>query len=409
VSTVDLARLEFAVTANVHFLFVLLTLGLAPLIAVLQTRYAVTGSPEQLRMTKFWGQLYVVNYGLGIVTGLVMEFQFSLDWTGVSRVTGQVFGAPMAMEAIVAFFAESTFLGIWIFGWNVLPRAVHLIAFYIVTLTAFASTYFILVANGFLHHPTGYRLSHGAATITDFGALASNPAGMLAMGHVLAAALLTGGLLMAGVSCLHLCRGGDETEFIGSLRTGVVAAVIGALPTIGLGFAQLDRVQVDQPLKYDAINGRPVAAGGPPGWLTGPFHAMQGIGFACAAVALLMIPMLFGRWVLRRPRLLGIVPFVIPLPFVAAVCGWLVREIGRQPWVIYGVLRTPDGLSGIGTAQVALSLAVFSVIVLALAVTNWVLLARLAGRGPDAVVLGAELGDREDDADESPIDVLTLR
>lgn len=164
-----LARVQFALTAGTHFLFVALTLGLATLVALTQTRAAVSGSAVHARMVRFWGQLYVVNYAVGIVTGLVMEFQFGLNWSGLSRVTGNVFGAPLALETIVAFFVESTFLGLWIFGWDRLNRWVHLALIWVVTLTAYLSAYFVLVANGWMQRPVGFEMVDGAARLTDAG------------------------------------------------------------------------------------------------------------------------------------------------------------------------------------------------------------------------------------------------
>ncbi|MGH3097708.1 MAG: cytochrome ubiquinol oxidase subunit I, partial [Streptosporangiales bacterium] len=199
-SAVDLARIQFALTANVHFLFVVVTLGLAPLVAIMQTRYVLTGRDVHKTMTRFFGQIYVVNYGIGIVTGLVMEFQFGLNWTGVSQVAGQVFGAPLALETLIAFFAEATFLGMWIFGWDRLPKAVHLALIYLVTLTAYASAYFIMVANGFLQHPVGAALHDGTARITDVAALLTNPNAIGAVAHIVPAAVFVGGVVVAGIS-----------------------------------------------------------------------------------------------------------------------------------------------------------------------------------------------------------------
>ena len=151
----DLARTQFAVTGSLHFLFVVLTLGLAPLVAIMHTRYAVTGKPIHERMTRFWGQIYVINYALGIFTGLVMEFQFGLSWSGLSHYAGDIFGAPLAIETLGAFFLESTFLGLWIFGWHRLPKWLHLACIWLVTLTAYVSAFWIMTANSFLQNPAG--------------------------------------------------------------------------------------------------------------------------------------------------------------------------------------------------------------------------------------------------------------
>lgn len=399
-SAVDLARIQFALTANVHFLFVVVTLGLAPLVAIMQTRYVLTGRDVHKQMTRFFGQIYVVNYGVGIVTGLVMEFQFGLNWTGVSQVAGQVFGAPLALETLIAFFAEATFLGMWIFGWDRLPKVVHLVLFYLITLTAYASAYFIMVANGFLQHPVGAALRGGTARITDVAALLTNPNAVGAVAHIVPCALFIGGVVVAGISAWHLRRRtGHDEVFVRSLRIGVLVGVPAAFWTFAMGYAQFSYLDKNQPLKVDAIGGvsdaTKAVALQPPEWLNVPYTVMQAMGETSFLVGLFLLPFLIRRWIVPRRFVLRLMTWFIPLPFVAVVCGWLVREIGRQPWVIYGVLKTPDAVSGVGATQVAFSLALFGVVVVGLAITDWCVLARLARRGPARVTLGATLAEQE--------------
>lgn len=375
----ELARLQFAVTAGLHFLFVLLTLGLVTVVAIMQTRYAVTGRPIHRRMTRFWGQLYVINYAVGIATGIVMEFQFGLSWSGLSMFVGDVFGAPLALETLVAFFLESTFLGLWIFGWNRFNRWVHLSLIWLVALTAYASAYFVMVANGFLQHPVGYELTDRGARLVDFGALLNNPAAVVAMGHVVGAAVTTGGVFVMGVSAYHLRRRTEDQEFFQrSLRLGAWVGALATLPLLSFGFGQFGYISAFQPTKLDGA-----AVGAPLGF-------MIQIGFllwmVLWAVALLV---LLRGWFFRRRILLKILVFTIPLPFVAAILGWLVRELGRQPWAVYGVLRTEDAFSGVSTATMLGSLIAFSLVLGALAVVDWYLLAKLARRGPGAEALGA--------------------
>src|SRR5690606_17413892 len=203
-TAIDLARLQFAVTGSLHFLFVVLTLGLAPLVAIMQTRHVMTGKPVLERMTRFWGQIYVINYALGIVTGLVMEFQFGLSWSGLTHYAGDVFGAPLALETLGAFFLESTFLGLWIFGWHRLPTKLHLAYIWLVTLTAYVSAYWVMVANSFLQNPAGAQVRDGRLALADFGALLTNPTLVFSFPHVIGAGLLTGGLVVAGGSAYQL-------------------------------------------------------------------------------------------------------------------------------------------------------------------------------------------------------------
>jgi cytochrome d ubiquinol oxidase subunit I len=167
----ELARLQFAVTAGFHFFFVVLTLGLAPAVAIMETRYVISGKKVFRDMTRFWGQIYVINYALGILTGLIMEFQFGFAWSGVSKFVGNVFGAPLAVETLVAFFLESTFLAMWIFGWHVFGRKTHCLLIWLVTATAYMSAFWIMVANSFMQDPQGYEVRDGVGNLTDFSAL----------------------------------------------------------------------------------------------------------------------------------------------------------------------------------------------------------------------------------------------
>ena len=206
------------------------------------------------RMTRFWGQLYVINYAVGIVTGLVMEFQFGLSWSGLSKFAGNVFGAPLALETLIAFFAESTFLGMWIFGWGQLRRGVHVTLIWLVALTAYASGYFILVANGFLQHPVGYEVRGNTAYLTDFGALLTNANALVALEHIVLAALTTGGVFMLGVSAWHFARGTKETElFRSSLRLGTWVAMLASFFVVVVGQLQLPVIKRTQPMKYAVL------------------------------------------------------------------------------------------------------------------------------------------------------------
>ncbi|HEY3687470.1 MAG TPA: cytochrome ubiquinol oxidase subunit I [Streptosporangiaceae bacterium] len=414
-TAVDLARIQFAVTTNAHFLFVVVTLGLAPLIAFMQLRWVVTGREVHERMTRFWGQIYVVNYALGIVTGIVMEFQFGLNWTGVSRVAGQVFGAPLALETIIAFFAEATFLGLWIFGWGRIPKWLHFGLFLLVTATAYASAYWIMIANGFMQHPVGAALTgNGSARITDFAAMAANPNTVGALAHLIPAALMTGGVLVTAVSAYHLRRRvgrthaerraerpRDEVFFVRSMRIGMITMVVAALATFALGWAQLDYLRTDQPFKLVALgltrDPMTLPAGGqaPPSWIATPFTIMATYGEVFSYIALFLPPFLIRRWIVRRRILLKFLVWMLPLPFVAVVCGWLVREVGRQPWVIYGVLRTSNAAAPLSTGAVAASLVVFTLLFAVLAATDWLLMARLARRGPYGMALGSTLDEAE--------------
>jgi cytochrome d ubiquinol oxidase subunit I len=394
-----LARLQFALTAGSHFLFVALTLGLATLVALMQTRATLSGGAVHARMTRFWGQLYVINYAVGIVTGLVMEFQFGMNWSGTAELTGGVFGAPLAMETVAAFFVESTFLGLWIFGWDRLNRWLHLALIWVVTFTAYLSAYFILVANGWMQRPVGYEMRDGAARLTDLGALLSNPPAVLAFLHVAFGGLLTAGFFMAGVSAYHLFKRTAQVEFFRrSMRMGLAAVVAAVFPVVVFGGVQFGYLQpTKRPGSAEALAAEAAFAArfgpgdyGPPG-LAAAGEGLMMLAWllmmVVAAVALVKLP--FGRWMVRGRIFHVVLMAAVPLPYVAMLSGWVFREVGRQPWVVYGLLKTEDALSDVGAGWVAVSFTAFTGLFAVLIAVNGWLLARHARRGPDAVRLGA--------------------
>ncbi|MEG3634717.1 cytochrome ubiquinol oxidase subunit I [Micromonospora palythoicola] len=397
--TLLLARLQFAMTASVHFLFVAVTLGLVTLLVGMQTAWVVTGNPRWERLTRFWGQLYVINYVLGIATGIVMEFQFGLNWSGLSRYVGNVFGAPLAIETLAAFFLESTFLGMWIFGWHRLRRAAHLALLYGVAITAYVSAFWIMVANSWLQNPVGYEVRDGVAQLTDFPALLTNPALWMALGHVVSAALLTGGLLMAAVSAWHLDRRTiDHALFRTSLRIGLVTAALSITLVQGFGFAQFGPVGGIQPTKFggnpeaDALIADWTARFGPGDYLP-PALSDVGLGFMiligfALGLLWLLVPLLWRDWIIRLRFPLWLLMLALPLPFIALILGWIAREVGRHPWVAYGLLPVDQAVSPVSPWLMATSLVGFTLLLGTLAVTNWVLLARHAARGAADPALG---------------------
>ncbi|MFG2047193.1 cytochrome ubiquinol oxidase subunit I [Micromonospora sp. NPDC048935] len=398
--TLLLARLQFATTTSIHFLFVVVTLGLVTLLVGMQTAWVITGNPKWERLTRYWGQLYVINYVLGIATGIVMEFQFGLNWSGLSRYVGNVFGAPLALETLVAFFLESTFLGMWIFGWHRLRKGVHLALLWGVAITAYASAFWIMVANSWLQNPVGYEVRDGIAHLTDFRALLTNPTLGMAFGHVVSAALLVGGMLMAAVSAWHLLRRTPDFAFFRtSLRIGLVTAALAISMVQGFGFAQFGPVGSVQPTKFggDGPEAQALIAEWTtrfgPGDYTPPVLSSVGLGFMILigftlGCVWLLLPLLFRDWIIRLRFPLWLILLALPLPFVAVILGWISREVGRQPWVAYGLLPTEQAVSPVGAPLMLASLIGFSLLLGALAVTNWVLLARHAKRGAVDPALG---------------------
>src|SRR6476619_6478880 len=224
-TTVDLARFQFATTSIYHFLFVPLTLGLGPLVAVMQTAWYRTKDEQWLKLTKFFGTLFLINFAIGVATGLVQEFEFGMNWSVYSKFVGNVFGAPLAVEGLAAFMLESTFLGLWIFGWDRLSPRLHLATLWIAVLGSWLSAYFILVANSWMQDPVGYKIVNGEAQLTSVWALVSNGFALRAYLHVLLAGLIFGSSVMLGVSCWHLLRGRNVDLFRRSVKLALIVAV----------------------------------------------------------------------------------------------------------------------------------------------------------------------------------------
>lgn len=249
-----LARWQFGITTVYHFLFVPLTISLAALVAILQTAWVRTEKEKYLKATKFWGKLFLINIAMGVVTGIVQEFQFGMNWSDYSRFVGDIFGAPLAFEALIAFFFESTFIGLWIFGWDKLPKKIHLACIWMVSIGTVLSAYFILAANSWMQHPVGYRINKetGRAELTDFWHVLTQNTALAQVFHTLTAAVLTGGAFMVGIASYHLLRKKHIPVMRTSLRLGLVAVVIGGLLTAISGDTLAKVMFKQQPMKMAA-------------------------------------------------------------------------------------------------------------------------------------------------------------
>lgn len=401
----ELARLQFALTVGFHFLLVTLTLGLVTLVAVSHTRWVRTGDPVHRRMTTYWGTLYVINYAVGIASGLAMEFQLGANWTGLESTAASVFGAPLAVETVVSFFAESTFLALWIFGWDRLPRRVHLACIWLVAAAAWSSALWALLANGFMQNPVAYTWQDGRLELTSFGALFANPNAWVAIAHIAGGALMAGGFFMLGVSVLLQRRGRAEAAFVRhSMRTGAHAGAWGAALVVASGVVQLERIKGDQPLKDAVIGGDQAEITRQVQELSRQFGPLDlppsGLLLTSvwAMIVLGGLLLLLGLWtllMLRRDRLMRsaalhrLLLAATVLPFVANIAGWIVREVGRQPFVITGLLTTRQAMTpGLGTGRLTASLVVLVLLIGGLLVLDWLLLARAALRGPAGTSLG---------------------
>ncbi len=428
-----LSRLQFAVTAMFHFLFVPLTLGLGWLVAWFETKYARTGDLEYLAITRFWGKLFIVNFALGVVTGITLEFQLGMNWAEYSRYVGDVFGAPLAIEAMTAFFLESTFIGVWIFGWGRISKKAHAGAMWIVAFATNLSGLWILLANGWMQHPVGYTLRNGRAEMTDFGALLLNPYGWIEFFHTIFSGWVVAGFFVMGVSAWHLLRGNQEGLFKKSFGAGAVFALVSALLVAGVGDMSAVNAAKNQPAKFAAMeavwetrtaapytllvipslkgDGNIVEALKVPYALSlmafhSPFAEVKGLNDFLPADRPPVLPVFLsfrtmvalgglfillagaGVWLSwkdqlgRYPVFLKLMLLAIPLPYIAIQLGWVVTEIGRQPWVVYGLMRTAEGLSKTVTpAQVWLSLGGFTLFYAALGAVDFWLLAKYARKG----------------------------
>ncbi|GAB2584489.1 cytochrome ubiquinol oxidase subunit I [Paractinoplanes abujensis] len=443
----DLARWQFGIITVYHFLFVPITIGMSALVAGLQTAWVRTGKEHYLRATKFWGKLFLINFAMGVVTGIVQEFQFGMNWSDYSRFVGDIFGAPLAIEGLLAFFLESTFLGLWIFGWDRLPRKVHLATIWLASAGTLLSAYFILAANSWMQHPVGFEVNteSGRAELHSIWAVLTNSTTLVTFPHTITACFLTGGAVLLAVSAWHLKRRNQVEVFRPSLKLGAWVVLIAGVGVLITGDLQARIMTEQQPMKmaaaealYDtskpasfsiftigSLDGDEelasvripsllsfMATGSPSGEVEGinnlqteyaekygpgdykpyvpvtywSFRLMIGFGGLAVLVALAAL------WATRRGRaptnrwlwLAAIAS--IGMPLAANSFGWIFTEMGRQPWSVFGVLKTADSVSpSVGAGTVATSLIVLTVLYGVLAVVEVGLFVRYARAGAPAV------------------------
>jgi cytochrome bd ubiquinol oxidase subunit I len=443
-TTVDLARVQFATTSLYHFLFVPLTLGLAPLVALMHTFWHRSGDEAWLRLTRFFGTLMLINFAIGVATGLVQEFQFGMNWSIYSAYVGDVFGAPLAIEGLAAFFLESTFLGLWIFGWNRLSPRVHLATAWLFALGSWLSAYFIIVANSWMQRPVGSTVQNGRAELTDIWELLGNRFAIWAYVHVLFVGVTTAATVIFGVACWHLLRGRNIELFKRAAKLALIVLVPVSAVNLAVG-SYLGEVVTDyQPMKIASTEAQwdtcqpcafslfqiggfteddqtpsysiqipkllsLLATGSPNGEVQGmtplqsQYEKQYGSGDYRPAVettywsmrvmaylgTLVFLVAALGAWFYRRGTLeqhrwflwAGVV--AIAFPYLAALSGWLLSEVGRQPWIVYGLLKTADANSpSVSSWTIGVSLAVFATLYGALAVVDFVLMRRYARLDP---------------------------
>ena len=416
-----LARIQFASTTIFHYLFVPMSIGLALIIAIMQTIYHRTGNEKYKKMTKFWGTLFLINFAVGVVTGILQEFQFGMNWSSYSRFVGDVFGPSLAIEGLLAFFMESTFIGLWVFGWNRLPKRIHLLSIWLVLFGTVLSAFWILTANSFMHHPVGFEYADGRAQMNDFVALLTNPQLWVQFPHVLSSAFATGAFFVAGVSAWKIWKKQQTEMFKKSFRISIIIATLSTVVVLLVGHQQALHLMTTQPMKMAAAEALYEDSPDPAPFtviakintdekvtsnqiqipymlsvlsfnkFSGQVQGMNEIQehyeekygpgnyippvktvFYSFRIMVLTgtIMFLVGAygWFLsrknrlqKRPKFMKLAVFAIALPFIANSFGWLMTEMGRQPWVVFGVMKTEDAVSPNVTAgEVLFSLISFS-------------------------------------------------
>jgi cytochrome d ubiquinol oxidase subunit I len=437
-----LARLQFAITIIYHFFFVPLTLGLSLAVAILETIYVITGKEIYKQLTKFWGKLFLINFAIGVVTGIVQEFQFGMSWSEYSRFVGDIFGAPLAIEALLAFFLESTFLGLWIFGWDKLSKGLHVTTIWLVAIGSSISALWILIANAFMQHPVGYAIEDGRAVLTDFSKVVFNLPIFSHYPHVLCAGLVTVAFFMLGISAYHLLRH-NETEFFRiSFRMAAIIGVIGTIAVGVFGHAQGQEINRTQPMKlaslealyetedpaslslitienpltdslivdirvpyvlsfmeYNRFTGEVIGINqlqaqyeqqyGPGDYVPPPFilywsfRAMVGTGLLMILISLFALFIDLRNFYGKYPWFFKLLPFTIALPYLANTTGWILTEVGRFPWVVYELVKLQDGVSKVVTGGMFLTSLIGFILVYGLLITATLyLMFKFAKAGP---------------------------
>jgi len=429
-----LSRLQFAAATMFHFLFVPLTLGLSVLVAIMETKYARTGDETYLRMTKFWGKLFLINFALGIVTGITLEFQFGTNWSRYSAYVGDIFGSLLAIEATAAFFLESTLIGVWIFGWKKLSPKAHAAVMWLVAAAGNLSAIWILTANGWMQKPVGYIIRNGRAELADFTAVLFNKFSILQILHVVPAAFILSAFFVMGISAYHLLKKQHVEFATRSFKMGLVCGLIASVFIVVQGDLHARHVTETQPAKLAAMESlwetttqapiylialpdeknekNAIQIGSIPGLLSFMGHhdfnaEIKGLkafsrderppvlltflsfrGMVALGLYFVLM-MIIGVWkrkrLLESPGYLKLMLYSIPLPYIAIQMGWVVAEVGRQPWIVYGIMKTSDAVSPIATSQVATTLVAFILVYGLLGAVGYYLIFKFARKGPEPV------------------------
>ncbi|HOO90727.1 MAG TPA: cytochrome ubiquinol oxidase subunit I [Syntrophales bacterium] len=428
-----LSRLQFAAATMFHFLFVPLTLGLSIMVAIMETRYVRTGDEVYLKMTKFWGKLFLINFVLGVVTGITLEFQFGTNWSRYSSFVGDIFGSLLAIEATAAFFLESTFIGVWVFGWKKLSRKAHATIMWLVAAASTVSAIWILIANSWMQNPVGYTIRNGRAELESFSAVVFQKWAILEFLHTASAAYVLSAFFVMGISAYHLLKKQHSDFFARSFRIALVFGLIFSIFEIAEGHLHGADLAEKQPTKLAAMESHWETRGNAPIYLivlpdeknernSVEFLPIPGMMSLLAnhsfnaevkglsdfpreerppvfinmvsfrimvALGVYFVVMTVIGWRIRDrlsefPRYLKLMIYSIPLPYIASQAGWILAEVGRQPWIVYGLMKTSDATSPVATAQVFISFWAFIVVYGFLGAIGFYLIAKNAKKGPVA-------------------------
>ncbi len=430
-----LSRLQFAASTMFHFLFVPLTLGLSVLLAIMETKYVKTGDETYLRMTKFWGKIFLINFALGVVTGITLEFQFGTNWSRFSAYVGDIFGSLLAIEATVAFFLESTLIGVWIFGWKKLSKKAHATVMWLVAFAGTLSAVWILIANAWMQNPVGFTIRDGRAELVDFAAVLFQKFAIFKFIHTVSAAYVLSAFFVMGVSAYHLLKKQNIKFFTRSFRIALVFGTIFSLIVVIVGDINGVIVAEKQPTKLAAMESlwetttrapvylfaipdeenekNKIEIGALPGMLSFlvfhdinaevrglkafpkderppvlitslAFKGMAGLGFYFILAT--VIGWFKRKRLVENPGYLKVMLWSIPLPYIAIEMGWVLAEVGRQPWIVYGLLKTSDAVSPIASSQVLTSLIAFVLVYGLLGAVGFYLIFKNAKKGPEPVL-----------------------
>ncbi|MGM9925748.1 MAG: cytochrome ubiquinol oxidase subunit I [Bacillus sp. (in: firmicutes)] len=402
----DLARFQYAATTIFHFLFVPLSIGTIFIVAIMETLYVVKKKKIYLDMAKFWGKIFLLSFAIGVVTGILQEFQFGMNWSEYSRFVGDVFGAPLAIEALLAFFIESTFIGIWIFGRDKLPKWVMAFSAWMVSIGTMLSALWILAANSFMQEPVGIEIVDGKPVLNDFMALLTNPQLLVEFPHTIFGALATGAFVVAGISAFNILKKRNLEFFQRSLIISMIIALVSGFAIGASGHSQAQHLMTSQPMKMAASEALWEDSGDPASWaliadmdteemknnwsieipfmlsllaynsfegsvegmktIQATYEKLYGEGvdyiphvesvfwsfrIMVAIGGVMILLALFALFFNKRKTLhskswfLKLMVWMIPMPFIANTAGWIMTEIGRQPWTVFGLFTTAQSVS----------------------------------------------------------------